>query len=287
MVMTMRAAAKTGKRPKRILRRVRMVVPVAAASAAPRASVRRPHLWDPGDHPRFSQSENGVHGGVSPLWNQGTAVLAMKRTTRVSVQMSAACEGRTGWTASVFVFHAGSSNRSTVRFPMGCRSHIHVLSILPSAPIAAGRAPLRSDCIKIPLEKLVVDRGPPEHGHRGLRADEPMSAQGRRLSDRGAVAHDDVRLTLVESAHDLSAVVAKLALIDLLHSTHRSTRCYAFECRWAPPIGTAPIGTVPIGIVPISWTTELHVAQAPSTLGPVVRTVSCRWGFSVRPGHGW
>jgi hypothetical protein len=36
-----------------------------------------------------------------------------------------------------------------------------------------------------------------------------------------------------------------------------------------------PIGTVPIGTVPISWTTELHVAQAPSTLGPVVRTASC------------
>ena len=43
----------------------------------------------------------------------------------------------------------------------------------------------------------------------------------------------------------------------------------------AVPIGTVPIGTVPIGTVPISWTTELHVAQAPSTLGREVRTVSC------------
>ena len=75
MVMTMRAAAKTGKRPKRILRRVRMVVPVAAASAAPRASVRRPHLWDPGDHPRFSQCENGVHGGVSRYGTRGEPCL--------------------------------------------------------------------------------------------------------------------------------------------------------------------------------------------------------------------
>ena len=32
---------------------------------------------------------------------------------------------------------------------------------------------------------------------------------------------------------------------------------------------------VPIGTVPISWTTELQVVQAPSTLGPVVKTVSC------------
>lgn len=83
---------------------------------------------------------------------------------------------------------------------------------------ATGTKLLAGNGVEIPAELQKVDwKCSSEHRHRGLRGDEPTPASRRQLADRGAVVGDDKRFALVESTHDLSAVVAELTLVDLLH----------------------------------------------------------------------
>lgn len=72
----------------------------------------KPHFWVPGDQPRLSQCENGVHAGVSVLLNQGRAMLPTNRPRRRSEATREAREEREV-DERVSVAQGGSSNRST------------------------------------------------------------------------------------------------------------------------------------------------------------------------------
>ena len=54
-----------------------------------------------------------------------------------------------------------------------------------------------------------------EDGHHRLGAHEPVPPERGELADWNPVARHDKRLALVEPAHDLAALVAKLPLGDL------------------------------------------------------------------------
>ena len=55
-----------------------------------------------------------------------------------------------------------------------------------------------------------------------------MASQRRQLAHRRAIAGDDETFAMIEPAHDLATVVAKLALCDrLAHGHHCSTGCYS------------------------------------------------------------
>src|SRR5580704_10957197 len=79
---------------------------------------------------------------------------------------------------------------------------------------------LAGDGVEVDPETLVVDRRCRlEQCHCRLGGHEAVATQRRQLSHRDAIASHDERLTLVEFAHDLPAVIAQLPLADL--STHR------------------------------------------------------------------
>src|SRR5215218_439023 len=78
----------------------------------------------------------------------------------------------------------------------------------------------RSDAlIDVPVEVLTepagVDRGRMSEGvHHDVASDEATAAQREQLADWHPVAGDDERFALVESAHDLTTVVAQFSLGD-------------------------------------------------------------------------
>ena len=55
-----------------------------------------------------------------------------------------------------------------------------------------------------------------KHLYGRMSGHETMASKRTQLTDRGAVATDDEGLSLIESPHDPSTVIAKLALGDLL-----------------------------------------------------------------------
>ncbi len=58
-----------------------------------------------------------------------------------------------------------------------------------------------------------------EHGDGGIGAHEPVPPKGSQFTDGYTVSGDDEALTLVQSPHDLAAVVPKLSLGDI--SSHQ------------------------------------------------------------------
>jgi hypothetical protein len=69
--------------------------------------------------------------------------------------------------------------------------------------------------INIGTEAARVDGGRvPEDGNDCRRGHESVTAQGGELAHRHTVASGDEGLSLIEPAHDLTAVVAELALGD-------------------------------------------------------------------------
>jgi hypothetical protein len=73
--------------------------------------------------------------------------------------------------------------------------------------------------VDIDPEVVEIDYGRAgEDGGCGFRGDELSFSEGRQLADRHSVACDNERLAPVESAHDLAALVAQLALRN--PSTH-------------------------------------------------------------------
>ena len=76
--------------------------------------------------------------------------------------------------------------------------------------------------VQIRSELAIVNpgRGPEECDGR-LCGYESMAAQRRQLADGHTIARDDKGLALVESTHDVAALVPKLPLADL--ATHPAT----------------------------------------------------------------
>ena len=99
----------------------------------------------------------------------------------------------------------------------------------PRARRSATRFGIRTGyTVEIAAEAFVVDRRrTTEHRDCRLRADKALPAQRCELTDGHPIAGDDEGLAVVESPHDLPAVVAKFSLGDFLsHKGECSTPCY-------------------------------------------------------------
>src|SRR5579872_982805 len=112
------------------------------------------------------------------------------------------------------VSSCGRSASST--FSRSTRTEV---SMMPRERRSATRKSLlRGNGVEILSEASILDSWrAAEDGHGTGCGHEAMPVQRRELSYRAAIARDDVALTLVKSPHDLSAVIAELALTDLLH----------------------------------------------------------------------
>lgn len=94
--------------------------------------------------------------------------------------------------------------------------------------------------VQIRSELAIVNPGRgPEKCDGRLCGDESMAAQRRQLTDGHTIARDDEGLALVESAHDVAALVPKLPLADL--ATHRpSVARRATQASPPPPNPSGP-----------------------------------------------
>jgi hypothetical protein len=61
-------------------------------------------------------------------------------------------------------------------------------------------------------QRQVNGRGASERGDRGVGGDEASTPQWRQLTNGHSVSRDDEGLAMIQLAHDLAAVVAKLSL---------------------------------------------------------------------------
>ena len=91
----------------------------------------------------------------------------------------------------------------------------------PVLPTCSFGRVLCRDGVEVGAETFSIDgRSVAEHRDDRVRRDEPVASQRSEFADGRAVAGDDQRLSLVESTHDLTAVVAEFALGDrLCHAT--------------------------------------------------------------------
>jgi hypothetical protein len=75
---------------------------------------------------------------------------------------------------------------------------------------------LAGNSIEVSPELLEADLGSiVEHRYNGVRADESRPSQRCEFAHGDPVTGDDKRLSAVQLAHDLSAVVSQLSLTDL------------------------------------------------------------------------
>ncbi len=110
---------------------------------------------------------------------------------------------------------------------------------------AMRRCVLIRDVVEVGAEPVSVDRWRvAEHREDGVSGHESMTAHRSQLSDGRPVASDDESLSMIEAAHDLTAVVAKLALCDCVRHTHNVARSATL---WQPArdIGSSALPAAP------------------------------------------